>query len=529
MDKNKIEKKEPRFTKVDLLIIFFCFAGACISGIVFWGAYNNTLEKINEEPVGTIVFQKRVAQRKFADRNIWDRLRLSSLVYNGDTIRTVEQSEAIVTFGDEATHLTLGESTMIQIFFDNRSGAQIDFSGGNIDVASENTNIVITSGTSTIVLDGQARMERSDEGFVLSVLEGQVNFDGTEMETGSILALDADGEISTNPIMTMTSFGSSAYVLGTLVNTPRGTTPVVFSWNYFYFTPDTYVIIEISTDRRFNNIIETREINVSHGDGSSTISIPLGNGYYWWRAFPAETGSRQPINRFFPTGALEVIPVSPAALYTPQHSADLAFSGESQIPFSWSAVENASSYLIEISANADMSRPVVSRRVESNSVTHTGLARGNWHWRITPVFPSHIKGSALPSTIGIFSVRDDKSPPVIPQLPPIIFGADNFGWDDLDIETAINNDRILSRVVQFLNANRDIRVRVEGHVNPTGNIDTDMLLSQNRARTIVALLVELGVDSRQLEYRGLGGQHPIAREDINNLWRNRRVEFVFLE
>jgi len=617
------------------------------SGAAFWGEYNNTLEKLNEDPVGTIIFKKRVAQRKFVDRNVWDRLKQASLVYNGDTIRTVEQSEAIVIFQDEVTYLSLDESTMIQVLYDNRSGARIDFSGGNLEVVSENKNIVITTGSSTLVLEGQAKMEKNEEGFVLSVSEGHASFDGTEIDAGSILALDSNGEISTNPIIIMTSFSSSVSILGT----EEEAVPVDFSWNTFFFNPDTYVIVEIAADRRFSAIVETRDIRAMNGNGHSSVSVPLEIGNYWWRAYPANGGSRSPINRFFPSGTLEVIPAASAVLLSPAHAAEFIFPAESLIPLSWSTVEGASAYLVEISGRADMSGPVVSRRVEENSFTQAGLDFGRWYWRITPVFPPRIKGSVIPSATGEFSVirgnpllatpvltfplKDGKiyletlatgssgrlmwdydpntaswlvemadnpslAYPIVKQntvsnyfslpsallqagkiwywritalgnanqavstvwkfevsagsppaarpaiaanlnFPPIFFGASIDNWDDLNAETAANNDRILSQAVRFLETNKGYRLRVEGHANPTVNPgDTEgrrreqilelRPVSEIRARAVVDKLVKIGVDPNRLEVYGHGGEYSIAAwEDRNNWWKNRRVEFILIE
>jgi hypothetical protein len=374
-------------------------------------------------------------------------------------------------------------------------------------------------------------MEKNDEGFVLSVLEGTASFDGIEMETGSILALDSDGEININPIIAMTSFGHSAHVLGI----QGGATPVVFSWNHFYFNPDTYVIVEIAEDRRFSRLAETRDIHNMYGDGAFSISIPLRSGSYWWRVYPANRGSRTPINSFFPSGTLEVIPASPVVLLSPAQRGELVSSGTSGFTFFWSSVESASSYLVEISARADMSNPVVSRRVELNSTTQEGLDFGRWYWRITPVFPPQIRGVAAPSLIGEFSVVR------IPKPPPVFFGANIGNWNNLDPQTAANNNRILLNIVQLLNTNSELRIRVEGYANSISHpadtvgrrneqIQFLQPMSEMRAKTIVELLVELGADPNQLEFRGLGGENPLVTwEDNGNWWRNRRVEFVILE
>ena len=401
------KKRRIKFKAVDYVIILLCLAGAVFSGAAFWREYNKTLYKLNEESVGIIIFKKRVAQRKFIDRGVWDRLKQTSPVYNGDTIRTIEQSEAIVIFQDEVTYLSMDASTMIQVFYNNQSGASIDFSGGGLEVASENRNIVISSGGSTIMLDGRARLNKREQEFILSVFDGKASFDGTEIEAGSILAIDPNGELSTKPVISMTSFASSAYVLGSPPTAPGASTeaaPVVFSWNSINFSPDTFVVVEVAKDRGFNRMVETRDVS-----GASSVAIPLENGSYWWRAYPVDlnSGSRAPVGSLYPSGTLEVVPAASAVLLSPSQGEEFTFSGKPLIPFSWTAVGSASSYLLEISASADMSTPAVSRLVGENSVTQDGLDYGRWYWRITPVFPPQMKdsvGSASPSDVGEFSV-----------------------------------------------------------------------------------------------------------------------------
>jgi len=406
------KKRNTKFRALDLAIILLCLGGAAASGTAFWREYNRTLLKLNEEPVGTITFKKRVAQRKFIDRVVWDRLKQDSPVYNGDTIRTIDQSEAYITFRDQVAHLSLDANTLIQIFWNEVDGARIDFSGGNIEIISNaGKGIVITSGSSEILVEGQASLNRGNEGFSLSVLEGQANFDGTKVEGGNILAMDSKGAVSTTPMIAMTSFGSSARVIGA-----AGTaSPVVFSWIASNFNSDTHVVVEVSRDWSFGRIAGSRDVN-----GGTTASIPLETGSYYWRAYPANGGSREPANSSYPSGTLEVIPASTISLLSPARAAELTFVSEPAVVFSWTAVEGASGYLIEISSNSNMSNPVVSRRVEENSVTQLGLPSGRLYWRITPVFPPSVKGSVPASSTSEFSVTKNTSSLSAPTLtfPP---------------------------------------------------------------------------------------------------------------
>ncbi len=402
--------KNIKFKHTDLIIIFICIAGTIASGIVFWKEYNRTLTKLNETPVATIVFKKNTAQRRFIDRGVWDRLKLATSVYNGDTIRTIEKSEAIVVFEDEVAYLSLDESTMVQIFANKQQGARIELAEGNLEVASEQ-DIVVSTGDSNIVVSGQAAMNKSDEGLSLAVIEGQASLNETKVESGSAIALDAEGKVNIIPMIAMTSFGSSARVLGK----PDEEVPVVFSWNEINFEPDTYVIVEIAEDSSFNNIDAAREVK-----DAASVSFPLKSGSYRWRAYPASENRRGPANRIYPSGSLEIIPAAAPVPAAPLPSQEFVFSGDTRVSFSWSAAEGAVSYLLEISSDADMRASVVSRRVNETlnetSITQRDLGFGVWYWRVTPVYPARSIGSAPHSVVNAFSLKQGSPPLAAPVL-----------------------------------------------------------------------------------------------------------------
>jgi hypothetical protein len=397
------KKRNTKSRAADLLIILLCFAGTCVSGFAFWREYNRTLVKLNEAPVGNIVFKNRTVHRKIENRIAWDRLKQESPVYNGDTIRTAEASEAFITFEDAITKVSLYENTLMQVFYDSR-GARIDFSGGNFDVSSGARSVFIANGAATIEIesDSQARVNRDSEGFILSVLEGQAKLDdGTELESGATLSFMDDGAVDTNPAIAVTSYGPFARILGSA----DGTASAVFTWNAVNFSPDTHVILEVSQDRGFSRIVQTRDAS-----GDSSVSVPLLTGEYWWRAYPVQGDSREVPGRGYASGRIEVLPSAAIAAVTPSPSQVFTFSGETYIPFSWTAVEGADEYLLEISGVQNMNDPVVSRQVQGTSVVQAGLEPGAWYWRVTPVFSQQVSGTALPSEIGVFSIAGGGPP-----------------------------------------------------------------------------------------------------------------------
>jgi outer membrane protein OmpA-like peptidoglycan-associated protein len=88
-------------------------------------------------------------------------------------------------------------------------------------------------------------------------------------------------------------------------------------------------------------------------------------------------------------------------------------------------------------------------------------------------------------------------------------------------------------VAEILEKFPDYRVQVEGHANRSSlNSDGSELtiLSESRAKAVVEMLVRFGINRNRLTAIGMGGSKPIAAfGDVDNYWKNRRVEFLLLK
>ncbi|MDR3248575.1 MAG: gliding motility-associated C-terminal domain-containing protein, partial [Treponema sp.] len=131
------------------------------------------------------------------------------------------------------------------------------------------------------------------------------------------------------------------------------------------------------------------------------------------------------------------------------------------------------------------------------------------------------------------------------QVPSIIFRENADDFNSLAVETQANNVRVLRRIAEILNKFRDYRITVEGHANPTTAPNTAARraeetgtareiglqpLSEARARAVVTMLVEFGVNRGRLSSVGRGGNQPVVKfEDHDNWWKNRRVEFILIK
>ena len=85
---------------------------------------------------------------------------------------------------------------------------------------------------------------------------------------------------------------------------------------------------------------------------------------------------------------------------------------------------------------------------------------------------------------------------------------------------------MLNEVAGVMRSNPDMNIRVEGHTDSAGDEDYNLQLSQERAASVRAFLLQSGIEEGRVESEGLGETRPVASNDTDRGRReNRRVEF----
>jgi outer membrane protein OmpA-like peptidoglycan-associated protein len=84
----------------------------------------------------------------------------------------------------------------------------------------------------------------------------------------------------------------------------------------------------------------------------------------------------------------------------------------------------------------------------------------------------------------------------------------------------------LDGLIAILNANPTMKIEIRGHTDNVGSDEFNRTLSDNRARSVVAYLVEKGIAAERLAASGYGETLPVAANDTDEgRGLNRRVEF----
>jgi OmpA-OmpF porin, OOP family len=85
----------------------------------------------------------------------------------------------------------------------------------------------------------------------------------------------------------------------------------------------------------------------------------------------------------------------------------------------------------------------------------------------------------------------------------------------------------LNQVLNLLQQNPDLKLRVEGHTDNQGNAAANQALSEKRAQAVVAWLVAHGTEAPRLNAQGFGPSKPVADNSTDDgRAKNRRVELV---
>lgn len=85
----------------------------------------------------------------------------------------------------------------------------------------------------------------------------------------------------------------------------------------------------------------------------------------------------------------------------------------------------------------------------------------------------------------------------------------------------------LNKLVQLMNDNPSVKIRINGHTDDVGNDKDNLKLSESRAKAVVDYLISKGIDAKRLTAKGFGETQPVADNSTETgKALNRRTEFI---
>jgi len=140
--------------------------------------------------------------------------------------------------------------------------------------------------------------------------------------------------------------------------------------------------------------------------------------------------------------------------------------------------------------------------------------------------------------IDILVIRDGDRLKV--RIPSITFAANTADYVNVEAAAALKNSDTIKRLAEIFKKYAKYKIQVEGHANlvnwdnpakaKTEQEQELLPLSKARADAIRAALIALGIDASRITTTGIGAAEPLVPfSDLDNRWKNRRVEFVLVK
>jgi peptidoglycan-associated lipoprotein len=107
------------------------------------------------------------------------------------------------------------------------------------------------------------------------------------------------------------------------------------------------------------------------------------------------------------------------------------------------------------------------------------------------------------------------------------FSSENVQFDFDSTMLTAQARTILNKKAEYLGANPDTRVTIEGHCDERGTAAYNMALGERRADAVKNYLIHLGTSAERLSTISYGEEKPVAQGQDESAWaKNRRAQFV---
>lgn len=356
------------------------------------------------EPIGNVVFKKRTALRKLKNQSIWEFMQNEYPIYNGDSIKTEEFSEATIRLKD-GTEISINENSFIVVNF-GENETKIDFNYGSLDTTtSTDKQVVIQTKDSEIQLtSAKAQLVQNNESLKIQINEGTASLkkDNQEQEIkqNEIALLDKNKNEVTKQSIPLTLIAPEQNKTFLIEQKEQ---QIQFEYQG---DPEKKYEIWIALNPLFRPVLISRPIQ-------NRLAINLKEGIYYWKII--ETNQNP---NLFSYRNFRIIKKDKPSLFLPQPKQVFNVKDNTTITFSWSKMELASSYELWLDKDMNFSNPekIVSLINNISLNLNVNSDKETYYWKV--ISKSNVEDAILPSDVQSFTLQKlEKLKPAILLYP----------------------------------------------------------------------------------------------------------------
>ena len=375
-----------RFSLSDWVVTFLAGALSLLFLYLFFSDLNAVAGRGNETALGTIFFKRQTATRKSSDSQTWERLRNQSPVYSLDTLRTDENSEAVVDF-DDGLSLDMLQNSMLKLTMRGQS-ANLDFQEGSITLRGGDKSAPVflgqNGGSVALSPDAQLVVTKTKDTTSLELSQGSASVDDGQGKRQTLTPetamdfSDKSGASTLRPVNLIPRYPEQG---SRLLAPEKGKIAIKFVGQATHPLGSAAVKIQLSPASDFSTVAEypaAREETAEKKESLYAAEVPLDSGTWYWRVAAGETHSS--------TRQLSLSREAAPTLIQPPEGGDISYRRkEPQVRFSWTGSEHVAYWDIELAnGRPDFKTPTLRRRTTVSSLSLVGLKAGSWFWRVIP-------------------------------------------------------------------------------------------------------------------------------------------------
>jgi len=349
--------------------------------VLLYADFNKKIDAGNVKQIGTITFKREVAQRKYQSQVVWEGIEQNYPVFNNDSIRTSDVSEAVIHLLD-GTDINIEENSMIMLS-SLENAININFEQGSISANRSGVSgtdiaaINIKSQDATVSIDkSNIQLTQLDNKELdLTVSEGSAKVksgsDETLIKTNEKAVISSDRKETTVVQLkfSLNEPSSNRYFI-----TESSRSEVPFAWELSGNFKN--INWEISNDRSFTKIIASQKNLIQNN-----IKSNFEPGVYYWRISAFNDDNKQ-IETSEP-GKFNIVYRKPVKLISPQPDETIKHSvSQNSVSFKWSEDTLASGYTIELSQDKEFTSIINKINTPLKNITIDNFSPGTYFWRI---------------------------------------------------------------------------------------------------------------------------------------------------
>jgi len=376
----------------DYIFIFISSVVTIVASVLLYVEMTSFIDAGDRIVIGTITFKKKQAERKYRGRAIWEEVQQKSPVYNFDTIKTDENSSAVITLKD-GSDFSLDENSLILVkMLTNKINLKVDkgtvtANRGSMDMSLSKgeTNVKLAKGSSVnlaidkkgINLDvnkGNALVKKGQSSLALSKNKG------VRVEKKGVRKLSVNYRlVSPQSSEILVSKGRARRVI----------------FNYSSAKKSAPYLI-LKRQRRGKVVYRKRIYKKIH-------TLKLSSGTYYW------TISDKPNEASYRFRPFIVLSSSVPSIVQPSYGKVISYFGSKPlVSMSWRGGNNASYYTLEVAKQRSFRKIYKSIKTNTKSISLDELRDGKYFVRIKSHYP--MTKARFISSVSVFNLRKSFAP-----------------------------------------------------------------------------------------------------------------------